>query len=171
MTPARDAGIPNAPLMGVGKEFLWIDQDITWNSAGAGLRVARQPPADWTTPVNYAGGTVQFRIDVKSKPTDTSLWLELCMWNNQIGSPEHNCYHCMNISKVGLSTCSTRANIGGFDLKKPLVALQHRLKLGPGRGADIIGTNNPALPITARYTIVLVPAGERFSGWDKYPAR
>jgi hypothetical protein len=75
----------------------------------------------------------------------------------------------MNITKTGNYECTTPSDIGGYDLHKPIVALQHRLKLGPGRGADIIGTKNPALPITAHYTIVIVPAGAKFSGWDKYP--
>ncbi len=168
-TPDR---APDAPPGGVGNEYLWIDEEITWDRTRAGLVVSRPAPADWVRPIDYANGRAYFRLDVKTKADATPLWLELCLWNDRIGSTNHTCLHCIdNLTRPGHYECSDdlRAT-GNLDLGKPIAAMQHRVKdaIGGDRGLDLIGTPSPALPMSGRYTIVLVPAGATFSDWGSY---
>ena len=48
-------------------------------------------------------------------------------------------------------------------------SLMNRVKDGTsGRGTDLT-TENKGLPIDYRYSVVIVPKGQAFSGWASYP--
>jgi hypothetical protein len=56
-------------------QSLIFDEDITWqNNTG---RVLHQFPA----PLNWAAGTTYRRVEVKSKPTNLKVGIELCVWS------------------------------------------------------------------------------------------
>lgn len=169
-----DAGVEaGPPPASHGNEFVWVNDDFTWDKNYAGRDVAKSPPPNWYSPIDYYNGKIEVRLQVTSKPDMTPVWLELCYWQDYLGSPNHTCMHCINqstLTKPGVYTCETKAGGGGaVDYHKPFVAMQHRVKDGTnGRGTDLANENGKGLPISAHYTVVLVPSGAQFSGWASY---
>jgi hypothetical protein len=157
-----------------GAEFIWIDQDITWDVNNVGEAVAHNPPLDWSSPLDYFNGLIEVRLDVTAKHDATKVWLELCAWHDFLGSTNHTCVHCLDpdqLTQPGTYTCETTA--GTFEpstfWSTGFAAMEHRVKDGTnGRGNDL-ENEGIGLPISAHYSIVLVPKGMAFSGWANYP--
>ncbi len=155
-----------------GKEYLWIDQTFHWTQ-NADANVANLGPHNWYADngVDYYHGKIEFRVTVTAKADATPVWHELCQWQNSLGDADHVCLHCLALyTKTGEYTCETTAAAQGGppDYHNPFVAVQNRVKDGTsGRGTDLT-TENKGLPIDYHYTVVIVPAGQTFSGWDGY---
>jgi hypothetical protein len=167
-------GASDAPPVSVdhGKEYLWIDQTFHWTQT-ADTNVANVGPHNWYADngVDYYNGKVEFRVTVTAKADATPVWHELCQWQNSLGDADHVCLHCLALyTKPGEYTCETTAAAQGGppDYHNPFVAVQNRVKDGTsGRGTDLT-TENKGLPIDYHYTVVIVPAGQTFSGWGGY---
>ncbi len=56
-------------------QYLIFDQDITWNN-NTGAAHTQFP-----SPLNWRDGTLYHRIEVKSKPSDRKVGIELCVWS------------------------------------------------------------------------------------------
>lgn len=143
--------------------YVWIDDDFVWDEQHGFDAAPRPLPASWFAPVDYYGGEMQFRLDVKSKADDTPVWLEVCMWQERLGGP-HVCVNCLRppFAAPGQYACSVPvASIRGkdVDFHRPFVATQIRVKDGcAGRGKDLAKLGR-GLPIVAHYSVVLVPRG------------
>ena len=156
-----------------GDEYVWIDQDFHWSEA-SNANVTDTGPVNWYSDEgrDYYAGKVEFRVTVRTKADGTPVWHELCHWQNSLGDPAHVCLHCLPLyTSPGEYSCETSAaeQGGPVDYHEPFVAVQNRVKDGSsGRGMDLI-TLKKGLPIDYHYTVVLVPAGQTFSGWSNYP--
>lgn len=165
-------GLPIEPI-DHGDEYVWIDQDFRWD-ATTSTNVADTGPTNWYDDEgrDYYHGKIEFRVTVTSKADATPIWHELCHWQKELGDPAHVCLHCLPLySAPGEYTCETTAaqQGGPVDYHQPFVAVQNRVKDGrTGRGKDL-ATLGLGLPIDYHYTVVLVPAGQPFSGWEEYP--
>ncbi len=174
-TPAAagSGGVGGGRAVDHGDEYVWIDQDFHWVQA-TNANVADHGPVNWYNDngLNYHDGKIEFRVTVTAKADATPVWHELCHWQHALGDTAHVCLHCLpRYTATGEYTCETTASEQGgpVDYHKPFVAVQNRVKDGTsGRGSDLISLNK-GLPIDYHYTVVLVPAGQTFSGWDKYP--
>jgi hypothetical protein len=150
--------------------LVWIDDDFVWDEQHGFDAAPRQPPAIWAGPVDYARGEMHVRLRVRDKADDTPIWLEVCLWQEKLGGP-HVCLNCLTPPWADKAerTCSLSpaARNPRFDFSKPWVATQIRIKDGSaGRGKDLAKLGK-GLPIKARYSVVLVPAGQTFPGWEK----
>jgi hypothetical protein len=167
--PQVDSG--PKPLVAKGSDWIWFDDDVNFTQQNAGQSPDKMPPNNWKAPIDYYDGEVEVRLDVKSKEDTTPVWLELCMWTGSLGASTHTCFHCLDLfTTPGLYTCSLTPNsqAGLADFTMPFAAMQHRSKDGTnGRGTDL-QNEMKGLPIDTHYTIILVPKGDTFSGWDAY---
>ncbi|CRI62969.1 exported hypothetical protein [Thiocapsa sp. KS1] len=142
-----------------------------------------QPPAaaangDWTSPINYAEGTLQMRAEIRAQPVAQAMKLQFCMW-------QYN---------LTLETCSSTKDVSGtpgtvvtwssyiptmykkdgnpMDWANPRQRYGLSIKNNAGLPvSDFSGWNwngeNPDAwyPLDIRYTVIAVPPGRTFSGW------
>lgn len=142
-----------------------------------------QPPAaaangDWTTPINYAQGTLQMRAEIRGQPVVQAMKFQFCMW-------QYN---------LTLETCSSIRDVPGtpgtvvtwssyiptmykkdgnpMDWANPRQRYGLSIKNSAGLPvSDFSGWNwngeNPDqwYPLDVRYTVVAVPPGKTFGGW------
>jgi hypothetical protein len=165
-----DAAAP--PPAGRGREVLWFDHDVTFDGGRPG---EKNPLPSWRTPVDYLGGRIELRAVVKQKPDATPIWHELIFWQGAPGTP-HVLVHCFDadeLARPGLTTCSDEPpqKADKVDLARAYAGtIQHSAKVASpngGRGTTELSGNRA--PMVVRMTAVLVPAGQRFSGWTNYP--
>ncbi len=144
-----------------------MDHDFVWDEAHSMDPLPGKLPDNWLSPVDYLNGELQFRLQVTEKADDTPVWLEICMWQEKLGGP-HTCLNCLQppFRSPGEYTCRMpMRRKKELDFTRPFVATQIRIKDGSqGRGLDLVRVGK-GLPIKAHYQVVLVPAGQRFSGW------
>lgn len=166
--PDAGAGGETPPA---SKDLVWIDETLTFNAHSK--VITEPPPPDWYAPTNYFDGEIRTRLVVTSKPTSLPVWAEICFWQDRLGGR----HVCMAVvlppwSTTGTYTYRTKATAIRFldqvDFSKPFAVIEHRLKDGTGklRGDDL---GDAHLPLQVRYTVVLVPKGETFAGWEQHP--
>jgi hypothetical protein len=184
--PANPAGAPDAAPAADGRppagERLWFDRELTFT----GSRFVIPSPLDsWTKPIDYVNGRIELRAIVRRNPRSTPVWLELIFWQGSIGDRRHDCLRCIppsSLSKPGTATCSaTRADestgwgVGCFydrmDFTTRIGAIQLDAKYTmDGTNRERRTLTGADVPFVVRYTAVLVPAGQKFSGWQNYLA-
>lgn len=146
-----------------------------------------QPPlasanGDWTTPINYAQGTFYIRTIIRSQPVSQSMRLQFCIWQTNLtletctstrsvqGNPGVVVTSSQTISSmwkkngVPINWDSPRQRYG--------VAIKNTASnpVSNFSGWNWFGENpNEWYPLDMRYTVVVVPQGGTFSGWQNYP--
>lgn len=141
---------------------------------------------DWTVPINYAGGTLYMRVEVFNQPEPQTMRLQFCVWQDDLQG-----------NRLGLETCTSQANVSGQTgtivtwsstinsmwkkNKIPLDWQRQRDRYGVAiknsKGEPVsnyAGWNwygeDPLkwYPLNMRFTVVAVPQGASFSGWENY---
>lgn len=148
-----------------------------------------QPPKenyDWTSPINYADGTLHVRAEIFSQAVpQQDMRLQFCFWQEKNGN------------NFGLETCITTKNVPGnpgtvvcwsedidklwklnntpLDWDRPRYRVAVPIKTGSGlpvsdyNGWNWNGENpNHWYPLDMRFTAIVVAKGSSFSGWDAY---
>jgi hypothetical protein len=133
---------------------------------------------DWTQPINYAGGTIHLRLEVRNQPQPQSMRLQICWWQDGRES-------CTRAGKIvgqpGAVTTWSQPVARLWSLNDtPIDWSQPRSHGIFVRDADndIVSDygdwnwagHDPAdwFPLDVRFTAVVVEAGGTFSGWDQY---
>lgn len=142
-----------------------------------------QPPAaaangDWTSPINYAGGTLFMRAEIRSQPVAQAMKLQLCMW--QDGTTLETCTATRNVSGTPGTVVTWSSSIptmykkDGLPLNWASPRYRYALVIKNSAGlpvSDFSGWNwngeNPDAwyPLDIRFSVVAVPPGRAFSGW------
>ena len=136
---------------------------------------------DWTSPVNYAAGTLYMRVQVRAQPEPQSMRLQFCMW--QYDFSLENCASLASVAGDPGTEVTWSQAVGDMwkkdgkpmDWKHPRQRYGVAIKNAAGLPvSDYSGWNwngeNPAewYPLDMRFTVVVVPEGGTFSGWANY---
>src|SRR5262249_46916860 len=132
-------------------------------------------------PVNYWEGTIHYRTEVLSRPSDKPIGHQICLWSVDVPGVEHPhacaephnvvtkpgvyenheavpkmfCHKCIDWEKI------TRAHLVVWD-----VPPDGNKWIEAKQGFDL----SQYYPMKVRFTAVLVSKGAKFEGWPKTPA-
>jgi len=141
---------------------------------------------DWTTPVNYAEGTLHYRAQIKKQPEPQNMKLQVCFWQSRPGGSSFANENCGTLKEVAgtsgnVVTWSTQVqNMWKkdgiiIDWKRPRYWVGVAIKNKDGQpvsnfsGWEWNGENpDKWYPLDMRFTTVVVPKGGEFCGWDYY---
>jgi len=134
---------------------------------------------NWVSPVNYAGGTIYFRAEVRSMPKPEPMKLQFCFW--QFRNTRETCSRTQLISVGEVKTWSQplqgmwKKNNRSLDWTRPRDRNGVAIKNANGKPvSNYSGWNwngeNPDnwYPMNMRFTVVVVRQGKAFSGWQNY---
>lgn len=151
----------------------------------------QQPPInnfDWTQPVDYAHGTLYYRVEIKRQPEPQDMRLQLCFWQPESANATY---------KFGLENCGPPQSIMGeaenvatwsrdvqdmWKLKGNLIDwTRSRFRAGVAvknsAGEPVSNYNgwewngeDPKkwYPLVMHFTAVVVPKDGQFCGWNYY---
>lgn len=154
------------------------DRGFPWN----------EPPmasanGDWTSPVDYANGVLHFRAEIKEggQPVAKSMRLQFCVWQDNL--TRETCGSMRTITgnpgqfvewSEPISSMWKKNNVP-IDWSRARQRYGIAIKnLAGNPVSDFIGWNwfgedpDEWYPLDLRFTVVAVPAGETFGGWDTY---
>jgi hypothetical protein len=164
-----------------GQEMLIYDFNGVVTQAYGGFIVDNPPMANgnWTTPVDFANGTIYVRAHVRGIPEDQpGMKLGWCFWQKT----KENCKGNDVAGVPGtISTWSFKVKEMWKKNGVPIDWTQPRTKNGfsvrnskndpvSDKGGFNWSGENPAdwYPMDIRFTVVVVAAGSNFSGWENY---
>jgi MYXO-CTERM domain-containing protein len=164
-------------------ELLVFDWDKPVTTANHGFPWD-QPPmenGDWTTPVNYAGGTLHYRVEIHSQPVAQDMKLQFCFWQ-QTPSRE-NCGPLQQVKGTPGTVATWSVAVGsmwkkdGLPIEWTLPRYRNGVAIKDINGnpvSDYAGWNwnghdpDDWYPLDMRFTVVVVENGKTFSGWSNY---
>jgi hypothetical protein len=104
--------------------------DMTDSNVNSAIAVM---PANWSTPVDYAGGNIYYKMTVTSKPTDMVVVDQMCLYSSNFtkttcSSPPNDPYSTTGTFYRKLPSMSTWWSAGGFDINQPfdVIKLVHK---------------------------------------------
>lgn len=170
-----------------GEELLVYDlnREVTTEDRGfpyGDAAVTAAGNIDWTSPINFADGTMHFRVEIFHQPVPKDMKLQICFWQNGttlescsplaalIGNPGATAEWSVAVSKMykkdGLP----------IDWSQPRSRVRVAIKNSKGIPVSDIGDWNWGgddpdewYPLDMRFTAVVVEKGAGFSGWGNYP--
>ena len=166
-----------------GGEMLIYDwnKPITIDEGGFAMdKTSQYLGQNWESPVNYADGRLYFRARIYSIPVNQpGMKLGFCFWQ---GEREN----CRGNDVAGVAGQVSTWDFSPHDMWRKngdeILWSQPRKKMGfsvrdgqndpvSNKTSDDWGGNNPNdwYPMNLRFQVVLVAAGETFSGWQNYP--
>jgi hypothetical protein len=74
------AGLTAGTASGAGTSQFTLFDATGINTARSYYQPAFSSPANWTTPINYSGGTAYWRLQVVDKPSSLAMKAQVCMW-------------------------------------------------------------------------------------------
>jgi hypothetical protein len=174
---------PTATLQ-VGEELLVFDWNKLVEQSHHGfpwdLPPMESANGDWTTPINFAEGTLYIRAEVRGMPTHKDMQLQFCFW--QFVNTNEECTSLQPISFTGNTVVVTWSQkVDSMWEKSPIDWTQPRHRNGVAiknsAGKPVSDYSNwnwngeiPTewYPMDLRFTVVVVEKGKGFSGWDNY---
>lgn len=138
--------------------------------------VSAAAPANWKTPVDYAAGTLHFRLEVQEKPGATGVTAQVCLQQDGRATGKLACAKDYAFFDKGVYDWSQPVaelqGASGIDwTRKPqeLVLLHKDCfgKLVSSKTTDWVGTPFLTLyyPMQAKLSVVAVSPGATFAGW------
>jgi len=139
---------------------------------------------NWISPVNYAEGTLYLRAEIKSggQPVAQTMFFNYCVWQDNFTL--EICTHLkgpLQGSSGGMLSWSQKisgmaqVSSAPIDWTRPRQTYGVSIKNSAGDPiSDYKDWNwfgeNPAswYPLDMRFTVVVVPKGKSFSGWQNY---
>jgi MYXO-CTERM domain-containing protein len=136
---------------------------------------------DWTTPVDYANGTLYYRVEIRSQPVAQDMNLQFCFWQAVPDRESCGPHQAVKGTPGVMVTwsCDVQKMWKKDDL--PIEWTQPRDRNGVAIKddtfqcvSDYSGWNwnghDPSdwYPLDLRFTVVVVSKGSTFSGWTTY---
>lgn len=143
-----------------------------------------EPPTengDWTSPTNYAEGTLHFYVKIRSMPQPQDMKLQYCVWQNGTNNAEQ-CADTGSLTGNPGTTLTWLDTVQGMwvkpsappiDWAKPrfrdAISIKNKQN-GPVSPVFDWSGEDPSLwyPINWHFMVVVVEKGKAFSGWDNY---
>lgn len=179
------AGVNAAAVDAAATELLVYDLNrvVTINDRGF---PRDQPPlssanGNWKTPINFAEGTLYFRVEIRQQPQPQPMQLQFCVWQDKFAL--ENCGPRQSLTGNAGTVVTWSKEVGKMWKKGGLsidwsrarmrygIAIKNRVGLPV---SSVKGWNwngeNPALwyPMDMRFTVVVVAKGATFGGWTRY---
>jgi len=191
-TPVASTPVPTSTPGGpppAGSEMVVYEWN-TWVTTAVHGFPTYQPPmanGNWITPVNFAEGTLYYRAEIRSMPTNKDMNLQYCVWQEKNGDYFNleSCGDQQTISYQGSKVVSTwsqkmedlwKKDGNTIEWYRPRFRDGIAIKTPAGIPvSDYSGWNwngqNPAhwYPMDLHFTVVVVAKGYTFSGWANYP--
>lgn len=184
--PPTSTPSPTPPSSGTGQELLVYDWNKPITQAERGFPRINPPTenGNWVSPVNYAAGRLYFRAEIRNMPTHKDFRVQYCVW--QDGTKLEACATQTTISYKGSKVVVTwdqevskmwKKNGVPIDWSRPRSRNGFAIKTTSGVPvSDLVagwnwgGSNRPQdwYPMEGRLTVVVVPPGRTFSGWNNY---
>ncbi len=152
------------------KEHLWYNNAV---DVSGHKTISDSQPSNWLAPINYFGGKLAVRLNVTQAPNE-KFGLEFCLYKSGPNDAKHTCGNIISsVSGTGehkrlhVRTSGIMINVlaQGLvtedDFKTPWAT--NVLRLIKDHATELPG------PLKGHLTVVLVPAGSEFSGWENYP--
>ncbi len=147
-----------------------------------------QPPranGDWTSPVNFAQGTLQYRVEIRSQPRPQNMRIQFCFWQAKNGNnfalencgPQQSMYGVPGAVATWSVGVADMWKLGGKSIEWNRARYRNGAAIKNSAGEPVSNYNgwnwngeNPAFwyPLNMRYTVVVVAKGATFSGWSNY---
>ena len=173
----------NTVLPGGGPDLLVFDLNGSVTTSAHGFPRNFPPNAndDWTSPVNYAEGTFQMRAEVRSQPVSQLMKMQFCVWQNSFTL--ENCAPIRQVQGDPGTVVIWSSSVAGMWKKNGLPIDWVNLRQVDGIAikdvngvpiSDFNGWNwagldpNDVYPLDMRFTVVVVPKGQTFSGWENF---
>ena len=145
-----------------------------------------QPPrssanGNWYTPVNFAEGTLYFRVAIRRQPQPQPMQLQFCVWQDKFAL--ENCGALQSLTGNAGTVVTWSQGVGqmwkkdGRSIDWSRARMRYGIAVKNRYGlpvSSVKGWNwngeNPALwyPMDMRFTVVVVAKGATFSGWGNY---
>ena len=170
---------------GTGNNLLVFDWNKVITEKDRGFPRDDPPMAsangNWFTPINYAEGTFHIRAQIRSQATVQDNNLQFCIWQYQFSL--ETCSGRVNVRGTAgnvvtwSQTISSMWKLGGspIDWANPRQRYGIAIKNTTGQPvSDYKGWNwngeDPKkwYPLDMRFTVVVVPKGGTFSGWNNF---
>jgi len=133
-------------------------------------------PDNWTSPIDYAHGTLYQRVEIIEKPSTTPVRYAICLFQDQVVATRHACGDLSNIAFTDTGTFYSSQSMQTLYqystavdwTRRPHVIMLHMTDANnhqPDSYPDFMGlwygTPNWGLyyPTRVRYTAIIVPPG------------
>jgi hypothetical protein len=181
-------------LCGADPELVMFDWNQPITTAQNGFPRDLPPQqgvnGDWTSPINYADGTLYLRAEIQSggQPVPKPIMIGYCIWQDDLVGYSFGLEECVSLKGPlqgipGESlTWEHKVNELNQISQNPLDWTRARHAYGvaikntagiPVSGYGVWdwdgGTENEWYPLDMRITVVAVPYSQTFSGWSNYP--
>ena len=186
--PPPSATPPPGGGGGGGKnELLVYDWNGPVTEAERGFPYNQPPRAngDWTKPVNYAEGTLYYRVEIRNQPKPQNMRIQFCFWQEKNGNrfalencgPQKDVYGKSGTVETWSVPVSQMWKLGGKPIEWQRPRYRNGAAIKNSAGQPVSNYNgwnwnreNPKdwYPLNWRYTVVVVAKGSTFSGWDNY---
>jgi len=176
---------PTAAVGANPNELLIYELDRTVTKADRGFPRDQPPRAEangnWTTPVNFAQGTVHYRVHVRSQPQPQNMRIQLCIWQDSLTL--ENCGPLATVSGATDTVVTWSGTVqsmwkkNGISIDWTRARQRYGIAIKNAQGqpvSDLSGwawsgeDPNAWYPLDMRVTIVVVARGATFSGWENY---
>jgi hypothetical protein len=170
-------------------EMLVIDSTITTTVDDHGFIYIYLPASagsNWRYPYDFYNGTFECRYDIIDYPTQKTFLVSLCIWSDIVGNWEsyrETCTHRVTVTGNG-AYFSQSSPSSWWTLGEPVdfSRVKDFFSLGIALWCDNYlnlsdwtpetescwDQRNDILPLTMRFTLVIVAKGYTFSGWERY---
>lgn len=167
------------------KELLVFDVNRPVTTEDRGFPRNDPPRAEangnWLQPVNFAEGVLYFRVHVRNQPVPQAMRIQFCIWQDNFKL--ENCAPMADVSGAAGTVVTWEKPVQDLwmkgnkiiDWSRPRQRYGFAIKNSQGQPvSDYNGWNwngenpNHWYPLDAQLTVVVVAAGETFSGWHNY---
>lgn len=182
---ATTDGVTSAAVAAAATELLVYDLNRVVTITDRGFP-RDQPPlssanGNWKTPVNFAQGTLYFRVEIRRQPQPQPMQLQFCVWQDKFAL--ENCGPRQSLTGNAGTVVTWSKEVGkmwkkgGRSIDWSRARMRYGIAIKNRAGlpvSSVKGWNwngeNPALwyPMDMRFTVVVVAKGATFGGWTKY---
>ncbi len=141
----------------------------------------KEANGNWRAPINYAEGTLYYRVEIRRQPTPQNMKLQFCIWQDNFRLESCGIQKAVrgNAGTVVAwsQTVPSLWKKGGksIDWSRPRQRYGIAIKTANGKPVSDYKNwrwngQNPAqwYPLDMRFTVVVVPKGAQFNGWENY---
>lgn len=182
---AADPNVAPVAAAAAGSQLvvLEINRNVTKADRGFPSNLPPRPEANgnWRTPINYAEGTMYYRVEIRRQPTPQNMRLQFCAWQDNFRG--ETCGAIKSVSGQSGTVVTWSQSVSsmwkkgnrGVDWTRPRQRYSIAIKNTAGKAiSDYSGWRwngeNPErwYPLDMRFTVVVVAKGSQFSGWQNY---